>query len=76
VTTRYKFTKEVGLALQADAVTHWAAKLRPEVLQALKDRIQRENDNLRKGATGYDVFRGYHITNVVLGLKIKGGKWV
>lgn len=74
--SRSEFTVEKAKKLQANTVTIWAAKLRPEVLEALKQRIQFENDNLPKDATGYDVFRGDQITNAVIETKLKGGNWI
>jgi hypothetical protein len=76
VTSRSEFTKEKGLALQANTVTLWAAKLRSEVFEALRQRIKAENDNLPKDANGYDVFRGDQITNAVIDLRLRDGKWV
>ena len=74
--SRSEFTKQKGIELQAYHLKLWAEKLKPEVLEALKQRITLENDNLPNDATGYDVFRGDQITNAVIDLKFREGAWV
>jgi len=74
--SRSEFTKEKGIELQAYHLQLWASKLKPDVLEALKERIQLENDNLPNDATGYDVFRGDQITNAVIDLKLRESKWI
>ena len=73
--SRSEFTKQKGIELQAYHLQLWTEKLKPEVLEALKQRIKLENDNLPNDATGYDVFRGDQITNAVIETKLKGGNW-
>lgn len=71
-----EFTVEKAIELQKNTIRLWAEKLKPEVVEALKERIGFENDNLPKDANGYDVFRGDQITNAIIELKLRDGKWI
>ena len=66
VNHRERFTVEAGLTLQTQHIEQWNKCLTPEAQQRLQAHAVYQNEMMPKDATGYDVWRGQHITDYVV----------
>lgn len=75
------FTWQDGLALQAQDLAFWEARLKPEIFARVKARVQLDTDNmehellsdpefLNGPVAGHCVPRGQDIHNIVMNLEV------
>jgi len=60
-----KLSKREGLIIQTANLEAWHKVLKPEIFELLITKANRENDRLKRGQTGYDVWRGQAIDDWV-----------